>query len=70
MEVALEILFYFILFYLFIYFRNGREKTNNPIPLTRGGQRDDPKQMMNVPMKVEKISKYLLCALSDNSIHS
>jgi hypothetical protein len=22
---------------------------------SRGGQRDDPKQMMNVPMKVEKI---------------
>ncbi len=55
MEVVLEILFYFILF-LFIY-RKGREKTNNPIPLTRCGQRDDPKQMMNVPMKVGKISK-------------
>jgi len=48
----------FILFNLFIY-RKWREKTNNPIPLTRGGQRDDPKQMMNVPMKVGKISKYL-----------
>ncbi len=54
-------LFYFISFlnfYLFIY-RKGRVKTNNPIPLTRGGQRDDPKQMMNVPMKAKKLSKYL-----------